>query len=84
MGSSDPFDVFRTALFVAVTLYYVVVTAAGAWQVARLLMGNDPRKRLLRTYLSYQLVSVRIRPLAGELVQIGVWTLVLIGLWWLH
>lgn len=84
MNSPDLFDVYRNALFIALTVYTVVIMAVTMWFGARILVGQDPRKRLLRIYLSYQLLTIRIRPLAGELVAMAVWTLSLLGLWWLH
>lgn len=84
MNEIDPFAIFRTTLFVALAVYTVLTTAGTIWGVAVVLRGNDPRKRLLRAYLSYQLVSVRIRPLAGELLELAFWLAVLLGVWWLH
>jgi len=84
MHELDPFGTFRTTLFVALAIYTVVTLAGTAWRVATLLRGTDPRKRLLRAYLGYQLVSFSLRPLAGELLQIGFWCTILLLLWWLH
>ena len=84
MGESDPFSVFRTTLFVALAVYTGLSTAGTIWHVVGVLRGHEPEKRLLRTYLGYQLVSFRVRPLAGELLQIACWIAVLFGLWWLH
>lgn len=80
----DPFDIFRTTLFLALTAYYALTTAMTVWHLAVLLGGSDPRKRILRVYLSYQLVSFRIRPLVSELIQIAILTLILLVLWQLH
>ncbi|MBL8879584.1 MAG: hypothetical protein JNG88_10740 [Phycisphaerales bacterium] len=84
MSSPDVFDVYRNALFIALTIYTIVVMAITIWFGAKVLAGRDPRKRLLRLYLSYQLLTIRVRPLAGELARTGFWTLALLGLWWLH
>lgn len=80
----DPFTVFRTALFVALTLYYAITMGVMCFQGVRLLLGHDPRTRLVRAYLSYQLLTVRVRPLASELFQILVWTAVLFLLYGMH
>jgi hypothetical protein len=84
MQEFDLFTLFRTLLFVALTTYTVLATVSGLRRVVGLLRGRDPRKRLLRAYLGYQLVSLRLRPLAGELLQIAFWVTMLVCLWWLH
>lgn len=80
----DPFLVFSTALYIGVTVYYAVMITLAGWQFGQLLAGNDPRKRLLRTYIAYQLLSFRFRPLLSELLQVLFWSVVLVLLWWLH
>ena len=84
MNEIDPFRIFRTTLFIALAIYTVLTTAGTIWQVTVVLRGSDPDKRLLRTYLAYQLLSFRLRPLANELAQIVFWIAALVGLWWLH
>lgn len=84
MTELEPFYVFRTALFVALTAYTIVTMAGTAWHLARVLRGSDPRRRLLRVYLSYQLLSFRLKPLRTELLQIGFWFIVLMAIWYAH
>jgi hypothetical protein len=84
MADVDPFLVFRTALFIGLGVYTVLTLSATVLQLVRLFRGTDPSKRLLRAYVSYQLVTFRVRPLAGELTQIALWSLVLLFIWWLH
>lgn len=84
MPDWDPFLIYQWLLMVLVTVYYAVVMAVAGWQIATVLRGNDPKLRMLRLYLSYQLVTIRLRPLASELLQIGVWSAALAGLWWVH
>ncbi len=84
MESPDLFVVFRTTLFFVLTVYTLVTTATAGWHVLRLLRGDTSRHRLLRTYLGYQLLSVRLEPLRGELLQIALWLTMLGVLWWLH
>ena len=84
VGRMDPFILFRTTLFVFLGIYTLLTMAGTMWQVLRVLRGSDPQKRLLRLYLSYQLVSIRIRPLSGELLQLGAWAALLLAVWWLH
>ncbi|GMU81942.1 MAG: hypothetical protein AMXMBFR47_18130 [Planctomycetota bacterium] len=84
MPDWDPFLIYQWMLMVLVTVYYAVVMAVAGWQIATVLRGSDPKLRMLRLYLSYQLVTIRLRPLASELLQIGVWGAGLAGLWWAH
>ncbi len=84
MPELDAFQVFRTMLFVAVTVYTVIVTVESAVRVAALLAGRDPKRRLLRAYVGYNLVTFRVAPLAGELLQIAFWATILLVFWWLH
>lgn len=84
MHFDDPFTLYRSVLFVALAAYYAITMGVAAWHVAVLLQGSDPRKRLLRAYLSYQAVSFRVRPLRSELLQILFWCTILALLWWLH
>lgn len=84
MAAPDPFILFRSVLFAALAVYTVVSAGATAWRVAVLLRGNDPRKRLLREYLSYQMFSFRVRPLADELIQIAILCGMLLLIWWAH
>jgi len=80
----DPFATYRTTLFIALTAYYVITTTFAVIHVAGLLRGTDPHRRLLRVYLSYQLATIRGRPLASELVQIGLLAILLLVIWQLH
>lgn len=84
MPDWDPFLIYQWALMLLVTIYYTVVTVVAVWQIAVVLRGSDPRRRMLRLYLSYQLVTIRVRPLASELTQIAVWSAALAALWWAH
>lgn len=84
MEMTDPFAVFRTALFIGLTVYYAVDMTLFTVRGLGLITGDDPRRRLVRAYLSYLLVTVRIGPLAGELRDIAVWTLVLLLLYGMH
>jgi hypothetical protein len=65
-----------------------VYTLAGVWSLMRqasvFLAGDEQHKRLLRVYLEYQVASVRLRPLVGELVQIGLLVALLATLWFAH
>ncbi len=80
----DPFLWYRTALFVVLAGYFVVTGVYTGLRLVALLGGSDPRKRLLRVVISYQLISFRVRPLAGELIQIVVWGTIAGWIWWLH
>ena len=80
----DLFYFFRTVLFFFLGTYAVLLTVASLNRVIGLLAGDGCGKEMLRVYVSYQLLSVRLRPLAGELVQIALLVAALALLWWLH
>ncbi|MBN2446740.1 MAG: hypothetical protein JXO22_08440 [Phycisphaerae bacterium] len=84
MWDFDLFTFYRMCLFVFLTIYAVLATAGTVVRLARLLRGRDPHRRMLRLYLSYQVVTFNPRPLAGELLQIGAWSIILVVLWQLH
>ncbi len=80
----DPFLFFCTALTVFVSIYYLLAGAAMLRAASQALRGEDAERRFLRTYLLYQIVSVRIRPFAAELLQIVAWLTILALLWWVQ
>ncbi len=84
MRDLDAFLLFRTVLFIGVTVYTVIATLESLVRTLALLAGRDPKRRLLRAYVGYNLISFRLQPLTGELLQIGLWTTILLVLWWLH
>ncbi len=84
MSEFDPFAFYRTLLFVFLGIYTVLTMVSAVARVCRLLAGGGTGKRLLRLYLSYQLVSIRLRPFAGELLQIGLLVAMLVVIAWLH
>ncbi|HMQ17232.1 MAG TPA: hypothetical protein PKC49_14790 [Phycisphaerae bacterium] len=81
---TDPFIFFRGLLVTLLAVYAGLALATGVARLWRLISGDDRRKRLLRTYLGYQLASLRLRPVAGELTQIAAWTILLFIVWRLH
>ncbi len=84
MHDLDAFLLFRTLLFIGVTVYTVIATLESLVRTLALLAGRDPKRRLLRAYVGYNLISFRLQPLTGELLQIALWTTILLVLWWLH
>ncbi len=84
MWALDVFEIYRTALFLALTLYYAVIMAASGWHIAGLLRGDDPTRRLLRVYLGYQVVSIRLRTFTPELLQMAAWLAGLGLVYWAH
>ncbi len=84
MHDLDAFQVFRTMLFIGVTVYTIITTLESLARAVALLAGRDPKRRLLRAYIGYNLVTFRLEPLTGELLQIAFWTTILLILWWLH
>lgn len=80
----DPFNAFRTAIFVGVGAYTLASLTGTAVHVAAFLRRDDAATRFVRRYLSYQLVTIRLRPLAGELIQIALLAAGLAAIWWAH
>ena len=84
MPELDLFTFFRTMLFVFLAVYSVLLLSTSIWRLRGLFSGSDPTKQMLRLYVSYQLVTIRLKPLRGELTQIAFWLVMLSCLWWLH
>jgi hypothetical protein len=84
VGDYDLFTAFRSLLFLFLAIYAALMLWSMAWQVRRFLAGRGSAKRLLRTYLAYQIVTIRVQPAVGELLQIGFLLMVLLVIWWLH
>ena len=80
----DLFVTFRTAVFVGLVIYAGLSLSATAWQVVAFFRSDDPKVRWVRRYVTYQLVSMRLSPLAGELFQIALLIAVLGTIWWAH
>lgn len=84
MPEFDLFIFFRTTLVIFLTIYSLLLLSSTVWRLTALLSGSDPRKQMLRLYVSYQLLAIRLGPARGELAQIAFWLLMLGSLWWLH
>lgn len=84
MMGYDLFGFYQLLLFVALTFYSALLITSSAIGLVRLVSGSDRQKRLLRTYLAYQLLTVRWRIAADELLQIAAWTLLLVVVWVAH
>ena len=84
MADFDPFILFRALLFVFLTIYTVLMLASTGWRIYDLFTGDDPGKQMLRLYVSYHLLTIRLRPVRDELFQIAGWLLLLLGVWWMH
>lgn len=84
MAEFDLFIFFRTTLVIFLTTYALLVLGSTVWRLKRLFAGDDPSRQMLRLYVSYQMLTIRLAPLRAELVQIGFWSLVLVCVWWLH
>ncbi len=74
----DLFEQWRILLTVVCTVYAVVVTGRSLWSWAVYLSGRDRRTSLLRSYIVVQLLRLRLRRFAGELLQIGFWLAMLL------
>jgi hypothetical protein len=84
MPELDLFAFFRTTLFVFLGVYSVLLLCSSLWRLWALFAGSDRTKQMLRFYVSYQLATIRLKPLRGELAQIAFWLSMLACLWWLH
>ena len=84
MATFDLFILFRTLLVIFLTIYSALMLSSTLWRLVGLLAGNDPTRQILRLYVSYQLLTIRLAPVRDELIQIALWLVVLISLWWLH
>lgn len=84
MTDFDPFAFYRTLLFVFLGVYTMLTLVSGTVRLWGLLRGETKAKRLLRLYLSYQLISIRLRVFWRELLQIGVLVGMLVAIAALH
>lgn len=84
MGDFDPFELFRTTLFIAVTLYTLAGVPMTVMIVRKVLRGAAMPQQMLRAYVIWLLLTVRWRPLRGELIQIALWGGVVLMLWQCH
>lgn len=84
MPELDLFFTFRTAMFVGVAIYSGISLAGTLWFVVSFLRSDDAHMRFVRRYVTYQLASVRIAPLSGELFQIALVLGALGSVWWAH
>src|SRR5262245_156273 len=80
----DLFEFWRFILTVACFIYAAVLTVQSIWNWLVYLSGPQRATTLLRRYVIIQLLRLRLRPFAGELLQIGVWSVVLAQLVRLH
>jgi hypothetical protein len=83
-GEIDVFIFYRTALLFFLGTYTLLLTTTTVVRLVGVLSGTHRSKELLRLYVAYQLLSVRLRPLAGELFQISLWLAALLVIWRLH
>lgn len=84
MPDLDLFTFFRSALFFFLGVYSLLLLISTIGRLRTLLSGGDTRKQMLRVYLSYQVLTIHVKPLADELAQIAGWLILLGILWWLH
>ena len=85
--SGDEFDLFtffRMTLFVFLGIYTTLMLLSTIRRAIVLFSGDDPRKELLRLYVSYHFLTIGVAPLRNELIQIAFWLAVLLLVWRLH
>ena len=84
MAEFDLFIFFRTTLVIFLTTYAALMLGSVVGRLVSLFGGEDPQKQSLRLYVSYQLLTIRLTPVRGELLQIALWLALLVGIWRLH
>ncbi len=84
MPEFDLFIFFRTTLVIFLAIYSALILSSTVWRLTTLFTGDDPKKQMLRLYVSHQLLTIRLKPVRGELLQIVFWFLILVCLWRLH
>jgi hypothetical protein len=82
--SFDLFAFYRWALAIVCSVYTVIRLGQTAQSWLAFLWEPTPYHRTLRHYATVQLLRVRVRRFATELLEIVALTLVLAGLLWLH
>jgi hypothetical protein len=71
----DVFEEWRLILGTVCTIYAVVVTTRSIYGWIAYFTQPDRTTNLMRQYVIVQLLRLRIRPFAWELVQIAFWSL---------
>ncbi len=84
MAEFDLFIFFRTMLVTFLTIYALLVLSSTLWRLKRLFAGERPDRQMLRLYVSYQMLTIRLGPVRGELLQFGFWLLIVLYVSWLH
>ena len=80
----DLFELWRLVLGTACTIYALVVTIRSLWGWVLYFSGMDRSVSMARQYLIVQLLRLRVRRFAGELLQIAFWAAALIYVLRLH
>lgn len=84
MAEFDVFIFFRTTLVTFLMIYSLLVLSSTIWRLKSFFAGDEADKQILRLYVSYQMLTIRLKPARGELLQIGFWLLMLFCMGWLH
>lgn len=80
----DVFYSFRWILGCALGGYFVLTIVLAVSRLAGALRGSGRTQDFARLCASYAVVSIRVRPVSGELVEIAIWLAVLAFLWGAH
>lgn len=80
----DLFEFWRLVLWITCTVYASVMLARTACSWYALLYAPNRQSRLLRRYVQFQLLRVRLRPLRRELAMIGLYASAFGLVLWLH
>ncbi len=80
----DPFETFRTLLAAFIAVYTALYLLVSLRTLHGWLAGDDPGRLVLRRYLAYQMLSVRVRRFTRELVELLAWSVAFVCLWCAH
>lgn len=84
LGDRDLFELYRFALTTLCGIYAIVITVRSLWGWIAFFSGSDRSTSLMRSYLAVHLLRVRGGRFSRELIWIGCYLAILIGLFFWH
>jgi hypothetical protein len=80
----DLFYFFRGVIFLFLAIYTLLAIVSSILRAYSAFAGDSNINRLVRVYASYQLISIRPRRFAGDILQIALLIAACVSVWWLH